>query len=70
MSATVVATPDQVREVKARIHALVQQLTSMCDDQTEVAERRVYQFAVQFLPLSDAVPDTRAQVYNQASTAK
>ncbi|MEZ4322846.1 MAG: TIGR02147 family protein [Myxococcota bacterium] len=52
---TLTLHPSMLPEVKARLNALVEQLATQADDPLPEAGRRVYQLAVQLLPLSDAL---------------
>lgn len=55
MAATISLPPDLVPEAKARVSALVLQLAAMADAAGVEGEQRVYQVAVQLLPLSEGV---------------
>lgn len=44
-----------IPEVKARFNALWEQLLTMADDAPPAEGRRVYQFAIQLLPVSQPV---------------
>ena len=55
MAATLLLPPDLVPEATARVAALTNQLAAMADAAGVDGERRVYQLAVQLIPISDAV---------------
>ena len=55
MAATLCVAPDTVDECKARIGNLVEQLATLADDKAVAGPHRVYQLAVQFVPVSEPV---------------
>lgn len=52
---TMSIAPSQMPEFKARLDAVIEQLATMADDQAEAGPRRVYQLAVQLMPVSDEI---------------
>jgi len=55
MALTLSVPLNQVEEFKARITKLTEQLDGMSEDPTATGPRRVYQLAVQLLPLSEPI---------------
>ena len=55
MAATLILPPELMAEAKARLTATVQQLAALSDAAGVDGERRIYQLAVQLLPVSETV---------------
>lgn len=55
MAATVTLPPELVPEAKAKLTAVMKQLTTLADDREAKGPRRVYQVAVQLLPLTGEI---------------
>ncbi|MEO0603059.1 MAG: DUF4423 domain-containing protein, partial [Myxococcota bacterium] len=55
MAATLTVAPSQLGEFKERIYKLTMQLATMADDRVPGEPHRVYQFAVQLMPVTKAV---------------
>ena len=55
LAGTVCVAPSQLPEFRARMNALWEQLGTLGDDRSDDEPRRVYQLALQLLPLSDEV---------------
>lgn len=55
MAATIILPPDLMAEAKARLSATVNQLAALGDAAGVDGERRIYQLAVQLVPISETV---------------
>lgn len=56
LAATITLDEALIPEAKARLNLLVEQLATLADDPVVSGDRRVYQVAVQLLPLSESIP--------------
>ncbi len=55
LTATLSLSEDQIAEVKARLNAVLDQLTTQADSGSGTGPRAVYQLAIQLLPLSEPI---------------
>lgn len=53
MAVTLTLPPELLPEAKAKINALVEQLATLADDRRTAGPHRIYQVAIQLLPVSD-----------------